>query len=393
MLWLNISSEKDIFIIIARYRRQKFMMDGYLSLSMPHLTLVNNSYILTNETDFGHSKNSTLTLTSFFTVVGSSLSLVGLVFAFITYSLFSDLRTVLGTSLMNLFASLFLSQLLFVIGAENPIGAFSDHSSVFCMSISLCQHYLWLSTYVWIAVMIQEMYRMFKQNISLQPMTPLSTLSSPTTSHSAITSYVKYCLCGWGLPCLSLICISYLHFCTDYDSKFAYGLSEAVTYNCWIIGPASMFYGLIIPTAILLIFDVWTLLKTLIIVRYTVSMQVDLKVRKKMKKNRSIQMFLYAKIVTIFYISMLLASLTFIWGQTVLWYPFVILNSMQGVVVSLIFTCNAKVFKIYSKSIRKRMRKQPNITNYGVITKDRGNDLSRSSSLALLTLESNPDVV
>ncbi|XP_017885636.1 adhesion G protein-coupled receptor L4-like [Ceratina calcarata] len=53
---------------------------------------------------------------SLIVVLGGSLSLVALVFAFITYSLFSDLRSLAGTTLMNLLAALFMVQLLFIVG-------------------------------------------------------------------------------------------------------------------------------------------------------------------------------------------------------------------------------------------------------------------------------------
>ncbi|KAF7282037.1 hypothetical protein GWI33_003476, partial [Rhynchophorus ferrugineus] len=54
-------------------------------------------------------------------VLGSSVSLVALVFAFITYSLFSDLRNLSGTTLLNLLSTLFMTQLLYVIGVGSVL--------------------------------------------------------------------------------------------------------------------------------------------------------------------------------------------------------------------------------------------------------------------------------
>uniref|UniRef100_H2Z429 Uncharacterized protein n=1 Tax=Ciona savignyi TaxID=51511 RepID=H2Z429_CIOSA len=68
-------------------------------------------------------------------------SLLSLCVTFITYVLFSELRTVAGRNLMNLTVALFVSQLMFMVGSS-----MIDPPSL-CTAFTLILHYLFLSTF------------------------------------------------------------------------------------------------------------------------------------------------------------------------------------------------------------------------------------------------------
>ncbi|XP_046397393.1 uncharacterized protein LOC124164212 [Ischnura elegans] len=120
-------------------------------------------------------------------VLGSSLSLVGIVFAFITYSLFSDLRNLSGTTMMNLLAGLFMAQLLYVIG----VGGVQDAD--LCSALSLSLQYVRLAVLCWLTASAHHMHATFMENPTAAPKEALSA------------SFVRYSLFGWGLPLLCLL--------------------------------------------------------------------------------------------------------------------------------------------------------------------------------------------
>ena len=81
------------------------------------------------------------------TVIGIVLSLLGLLIALFTYSLFPRLRTNPGLGIMNLSVALFIAQLLFLVA---PLAKGVDG---LCEGLGSFQHYFWLATFLWMNVL------------------------------------------------------------------------------------------------------------------------------------------------------------------------------------------------------------------------------------------------
>lgn len=75
------------------------------------------------------------------------------------------------------------------------------------------------------------------------------------------------------------------------------------------------------------------------------------------------------------------------------WIAFNIGQSLQGILVAMLVTCNCQVLKIYTRTIKSKGSRI--ITTYGNTSADcrPTTDLSRSTSLQLLTWEPAPDPV
>lgn len=77
------------------------------------------------------------------------------------------------------------------------------------------------------------------------------------------------------------------------------------------------------------------------------------------------------------------------------WIAFNVGQGLQGIFIAMLVTCNCQVLKIYTRSIKTRGTRFLN--SYGNTGESsragRGTELSKSTSLQLLTWEPTPDAV
>lgn len=89
------------------------------------------------------------------TVVGYTLSILALFLVLLTYSLFSELRTLPGKITMNLSTALLLSQVVFLVDI------FEDLSPDSCKAVAVVLHYLYLSSFCWMTVLAYDVAKTF----------------------------------------------------------------------------------------------------------------------------------------------------------------------------------------------------------------------------------------
>ncbi|OXU21548.1 hypothetical protein TSAR_006278 [Trichomalopsis sarcophagae] len=322
-------------------------------------------------------------------VLGGSLSLVALVFAFITYSLFSDLRSLAGTTLMNLLAALFMVQLLFIVG----VGGVQD--SELCISLGMSLQYLRVSVVCWLAAMCHHLY---------------ATVAS-IPSRDDPPTYLKYSVFAWGAPLVSLGGATLLQM---HETNDIWKVDDLMPFNCWFLGAKATVYAFGIPVILLLLSAGYYLLKAAIVAsipahksnfavafralltsafvqtafteilylfclgnaknRYTCSMQLEIKQREKMKRRRALQLMLFLKVSLIIGLVVGCGVASRVWKVPFLWAVFCTGHSLQGLAVALSVACNCRVLKIYSRKSYKQPKHQ----------------IAKSSSMQLLAPAPDP---
>ncbi|XP_033197017.1 adhesion G protein-coupled receptor E3 isoform X1 [Bombus vancouverensis nearcticus] len=270
---------------------------------------------------------------SLIVVLGGSLSLVALVFAFITYSLFSDLRSLAGTILMNLLAALFMVQLLFIVG----VGGVQDWE--LCISLELSLQYLRMTVVCWLAAMCHHLYA--------------TVASIPRRDDPP--SYLKYSLFAWGTPLLDLAIATFLQI---REATVIWNIADLTPFNCWFLGTKATIYAYGLPVALLLLSAGYYLIKAAIVSRYTCSMQLEIKQREKMKRRRALQIILFLKVCIIVGLIAGCGVASRVWKVPFLWAVFCTGHSLQGLVVALSVACNCKVLKIYTRKSYKQPKQQ-----------------------------------
>ncbi|XP_068084391.1 probable G-protein coupled receptor Mth-like 3 [Anabrus simplex] len=285
--------------------------------------------------------------------------------------LFSDLRSLSGTTLMNLLAALFMAQLLYVIG----VGGVEDRE--LCVALGFSLQYIRLTVFCWLTAMTHDMYTTFRENVNLIP------VADPKIG----SSFCKYSLFAWGSPLVLLAAAVVLQL-RQKGGRLLDTASLART-NCWFLDHDAYMYAFILPVLCLLLFDVVYLAKSAVVIRYTVSMQVDKRVRDKMRRKRRLQLCLFVKVTLLIGGVAALGALAKLTSLNAFWVAFNIGHGLQGIAVALCVTCNCQVLKIYTRSLRRRRCAQYGSAG-GV---KQCSDLSKSTSLQLLTWEPAPDAV
>lgn len=93
-----------------------------------------------------------------------------------------------------------------------------------------------------------------------------------------------------------------------------------------------------------------------------------------------------------------LGGLSKVFESNAIWIGYNAAQSLQGIFVATLVTCNCRVLKIYTKTFKSRRGKYIT-TNYGNIASEakkllgRNPSISKSTSLQLLTWDPTPDAV
>ena len=150
-------------------------------------------------------------------------------------------------------------------------------------------------------------------------------------------------------------------------------------------------YGFVVPVLVLLLADVVFLVRSAAVARFIISMQVDKRAREKMRRKRRLQLCLFLKVTFLITTVTALGTLAKLTGANAFWVAFNVGHGLQGIAVALCVTCNCQVLKIYTRSLRKKSRKHKKLTKYHPVTTS--SEVSKSTSLQMLTWEPSPDTV
>uniref|UniRef100_A0A1Y1KGY6 G-protein coupled receptors family 2 profile 2 domain-containing protein n=1 Tax=Photinus pyralis TaxID=7054 RepID=A0A1Y1KGY6_PHOPY len=280
---------------------------------------------------------------------------------------------------MNLLAALFMNQLLYVIG----VGGVPD--SELCIAISFSMQYVRLCTFCWILAMTHHMNAQFKSNLNLVP----------CDDHAIGKHFVRYSLFAWGIPAILLGASVFIQY-RDKAGKLL-DTASLKTHNCWFLDTNALVYGLLIPSTVLVIITLTYVIRGAIVARYVISMQVDRKVRNKMRKKRTLQVVLFTKITMILTLVVTLGALSKFFKLEAVWISYNTVQSLQGIIIAMLVTCNCHVLKIYTRSIQSSRGKY--ITNFGKVSSgpkrifNKSSAITKSTSLQLLTWDPVPDSV
>ncbi|XP_058453434.1 latrophilin-like protein LAT-2 [Malaya genurostris] len=280
-------------------------------------------------------------------VLGSSVSLVGLAFAFITYSLFSDLKSLAGTVLLSLLASLFMSQLLFVIG----VGGVQD--TELCLSLSLALLFMKLASMCWLCCCCHHALVLFRSNTNLNP--------NPEPSMGRALAH--YSLLSWGFPLLMLaVAAAFKYKERDVQVSGAQVIAQIVhdlngDSHCWLMEGSAYVWGFLVPAIVLLFAGFYLSCQGGGAVKIAAALQVDSRTKNKLVKKRGLQIGLFFKILIVLSTVVFLGAIASVWNVVELWSVYSIAQGTQGLVIAMLVSCNCKVLKLYSAPHSQKSRR------------------------------------
>ena len=270
------------------------------------------------------------------TYIGCFLSILGTVMVLITYTLFSELRTLPGLILMNICITVFVISLLFITG--NPIIQKYPEKDL-CSSLAIALHLFYLAQFVWTSIFSCEMVRNFyraKKNLS-------------DCKKTKYQLYVAYFSIGWCLPLLVVTISIILNF--SVDGLILYGVdSDGRTVGCWINHFESFIVGFLLPLVLSLSCN---------LLMFIITMFLLWSFRSKSTLDKSNTYTLIRVGLAVFSTT----GLTWIFGFVAIpsranwvWYPFIIFNTTQGFNIFLAFLFSRKTLGLYHSLVKDQKK-------------------------------------
>ncbi|KAL9971183.1 hypothetical protein ACROYT_G023676 [Oculina patagonica] len=287
------------------------------------------------ENKFGkHKITKTPVSLQLLSLIGCIVSMVSLVLLLITYILFAELRNLPGKVIINLALSLLLYQSVFFSAVKTD-----DQDT--CLAVAVLLHFFVLSSFTWMNVMAYDVHRTFTN-------TSEGVVAHRQNRQGGYTKrLVKYCLYAWGSPVLLvLVCVI-----TDHVKKGSIGYGEGEE-ECFISQPQAILYSFVLPVALLLIFNLFAL-------GHTVFHIVKTRKRTQQQKNRqhgSSVAVICVKMASVMGVTWILGIAANLKALSFLWYPYVVLNSLQGLFIFLSFAASGKALELYKSKLAGILR-------------------------------------
>ncbi len=327
-----ISLESDEYILLdngtvyINQTQQMFLNGDYLKQNSTILICVMN-YNVTTAVSFKQIMNEDI-VQGVLSICGQILSVIALLILLMIYAANPPLQNLPGKCLMSFSFSLFLAQLLFLVGMF--IRNFSD----ICKVIAILTHFFFLVSFFWMNVMAFDVWRTFH-----------SQFQTNTLDHKM--KFICYSCYAFIIPSLIITFTSTIdHISISTLSKPAYGIGL-----CWITNKQAIFYYFALPLSLILSCNI-ILFSIAIWNIYKVQRGTEV-LRKGKSGIKCKRLVLYMKLSTIMGLTWIFGFLASLTSVDMIWYLFVMFNSLQGLFICIAFTFNTKVYRLTKAKMRR----------------------------------------
>uniref|UniRef100_UPI00398F63D8 adhesion G protein-coupled receptor E2-like isoform X2 n=1 Tax=Pristiophorus japonicus TaxID=55135 RepID=UPI00398F63D8 len=279
------------------------------------------------------------------TFIGIPVSLVCLGITFVTFVSCSNLKNAINTTHTQLCASLFLAELLFIVGINRT------ENRVVCGIVAGFLHYFFLAAFVW----------MFLEGVQLFLM--VRNIRQLRVPHSEKTGRYMYS-CGYGVPAIIVV----ISAAVSHDG---YGSPR----HCWISTDSGLIWSFLGPVCLIIAVNTLLFLAILWILKKEIS-----KRDTQVSKLQDTRMLTFKAIAQVFILgcTWIFGLLQFQDEAGVMTYLFTIVNSFQGTFIFIILcVLNLKVRAEYRKWFAKTCRAKYTSAS----PEDKGTTLTAMSSL------------
>jgi hypothetical protein len=247
------------------------------------------------------------------------ISIVCLIIHLLVYAILPKLRNLPGKNLVSLSSSLLIAHISFVtlpyLEANRRIG---------CVLCAITIHYSYLASFCWMSVMAYDVCKTFGRT---------SRRSTSSKRHT----FIKYSLYAWLLPAFIVI-ISAAFDIGLQNSHFRplYGLRI-----CFISQRQALLVFFAIPVAIIICVNVFLFSMT---AKGLITTAEQTKILNK--NSDKVRYYLYIKLAFVMGLTWIFGFIASLTDISILWYPFIVLNGLQGAVIFFAFTFKPKVWNL-----------------------------------------------
>lgn len=267
-----------------------------------------------------------LIIESYLTLCLMTISIVAMSATNITYLLFPELRNLAGLAVMNLCLMTSGFQLCVMIGMS--ISVHSEYE--LCVAASIIAHYEGLASIFWTNVMAIDLYLTLGR-WSAVPRKPSKILP-------------RYALYAYGLPLVIVSIAVAINFC-NCTGQFSVDYGRLF---CWISNPTAnmIFFGC--PLALALLANIFLFIRTVAIIQSSSACH-----QCSRREKALCQLKLYARMSTVMGFTWIFAFISAFFDPSsaagmIFTFTYIVLNAMGGLFIFVAFTCNRRVYQLYS---------------------------------------------
>ena len=238
---------------------------------------------------------------------------------------------------MNFVLVLLLGDLTFLLGSAVYAVSLED---VVCQVVAILLHYLFLARFVWMSLLSLNVAGHFYHAMKM-------VVSGERESWHYL---ILYMAAGWLSPLLVLIVTVPVNYVIP--GAVGYGVDGL----CWMNQTLAIVVSFIVPIAICILFTTgaFVFVCTILVKLHWSNMKKDIK-HKTGSRNCRVLVAVFCITGAMWLFGFLaLTDSALSWA----WYLFIILNTTQAVLLTLVYVCTAKVLQLYRSTLRKAFRGQ-----------------------------------
>ncbi|KAF8770854.1 G-protein coupled receptor Mth2 like protein [Argiope bruennichi] len=257
------------------------------------------------------------------------ISIICLILHLTVYGLLEKLRNRPGKILMSLAVSLLCGHLFLLLGPN-----FRDINWM-CYTNGVMIHFGYIAAFSWMSVMAYDIHETF-------------TVTQTNNSKKS-KLFQKYSLYAWIFP-LSLIALSItmdqtLPIKSDFRPKYA-------EFICWLNSRKGLLIFFVVPATCLLIANIILFSITAFHIR-----KVSRQTRMVNNFSDKVRYFLYLKLSVVLGLTWILGLVAGLTRMDAFWYPFIILNGLQGALIFIAFTIKRNILHMLAVKLKIRSDK------------------------------------
>ncbi|KAJ7394165.1 hypothetical protein OS493_003844 [Desmophyllum pertusum] len=213
-------------------------------------------------------------------------------------------------------------------------------SSAVCAVMGALLHYFILAVLFWMSVIAHNTQKTFSTlNVDLH---------NPVVIAERKKSYIRHSLFSWGFPLVVVgICVA-LQLTTN-TGNIDYGNED----GCHLSLPART-YAVAVPVAMTLVFNIVALIRTAVAIKQQLGQE-----NEAAAANQTRLPVIVLKMTIVMGISSILGFVLAFYPTPYLEYPFIIINSCQGVLICISFVFKKHVFTLYKQRFMVAPQPEP----------------------------------
>lgn len=279
------------------------------------------------------------TIMGYTSAVGLGVSICCLLAHLAVFVLVPDVRNLSGRNLASLALSLVVAYLSFLFGM---VGEPSAHN---CKASAVITYYFFLASFFWMSTMAFDVWRTLR----------VATRELRVSSGAQWRRFFIYSMASWFLPA---IVVGLAVFFDDRSTGIAEEFRPLFgRHGCWFGQRKALLVFFAGPAAALMLLNIALFASTAIMVVSST--------KSSMKRSGSTarrNFSLYVRLATMMGLSWTLGLVAGYLDVEVLWYIFVVLNTLEGLFIFIAFSCTDKVGTYLRDHVLRCAKREPSRT-------------------------------